>query len=485
MTRFRALLLTLLVVCPLLPPARAAAPEQLPPRIQGALRQQALPLAAVSIVVRDVETGALVLDMNPTVPRTPASIMKLVTTYAALDVLGPAYTWQTRAWADGTVSRGVLTGNLVLQGGGDPLMTIERWWRVVSDLRQTGLKRIDGNIVIDNSYFAPNTDGPGDFDGRPWRTYNVLPDALLVNLQSAEFIVRPAVSGNGIDVEVDPRPDNLEIDNRARLVSGRCRGRARGIAITTPQSNPNKIVITGQLSSSCGPQIARRVVMAAPEYAYGTFVTLWKQQGGEVTGGMARGRTPANARLLLKYDSLTMTEIVRVTNKYSSNVMARALLLTLGAEKFGAPATPASGARAVDEWLTRQGLVFPEFVLGNGSGLSREARISADNMTRLLIAAWNGRYAPEYLTSLPLGGLDGTLKKRFNGLPEANRIRMKTGTLNGTSSLAGYVTGADGRHYATTIIVNHPGAQNGPGEALQAAVVRWVLSYDSRAAAKD
>jgi D-alanyl-D-alanine carboxypeptidase/D-alanyl-D-alanine-endopeptidase (penicillin-binding protein 4) len=483
MIRSSAFLLSLCVACPLLPAARAAAPEQLPPRVVATLRQQSLPVGAVSIVVRDVETGVLVLDMNPTVPRTPASVMKLVTTYAALDVLGPAYTWQTRAWADGPISRGVLTGNLYLQGGGDPLLNIERWWRFVSDLRQSGLRRIDGDVFIDNGYFAPNADSPGDFDGRPWRTYNVLPDALLVNLQSAEFIVRPAVSGNGIDVEVDPRPDNLVIDNRARLVGGRCRGSARGVAITTPASDPNRIVVTGQLASSCGPQIARRVVMAAPEFAYGTFVSLWKQQGGEITGGMARGRTPAGARLLLKQDSLTLTEIVRVTNKFSSNAMARTLLLTLGAEKYGAPATPAAGARAVDEWLTRQGLVFPEFVLGNGSGLSREARISADNLTRLLIAAWNGRYAPEYLTSLPLGGLDGTLKKRYAGMPEGNRIRMKTGTLNGTSSLAGYITGADGRHYAATIIVNHPGAQNGPGEAVQTAVVRWVLNYDSRVAA--
>jgi D-alanyl-D-alanine carboxypeptidase/D-alanyl-D-alanine-endopeptidase (penicillin-binding protein 4) len=462
--------------------ARAAAPEQLPPRILAAMRQQGLPPAAVSIVVRDAANGTLMLDMNPTTPRTPASVMKLLPTYAALDILGPAYTWKTRAWTDGTLSRGVLTGNLYLQGGGDPLMNIERWWRFVTDLRQTGLRRIDGNIVIDNSRFAPNAETPGDFDNRPWRTYNVLPDALLVNLQSAEFLIRPSVSGRGIEVEVDPRPDNLVIENRAQLVTGRCRGRARGVAITTPRSDPNRIVVTGKLSSSCGPQIARRVIMGAPEFAFGTFATLWKQQGGELTGGMARGITPKTAKLLVKQDSLTMAEIVRVTNKFSSNVMARSLVLTLAAENSEAPATPEVGGKVIGEWLQRQGLAFSELVIGNGSGLSREARISADSLARLLVAAWTGRYAPEYLASLPLGGLDGTLKRRFAGLAEANRVRMKTGTLNGTSSLAGYVTAADGRTYSTVIIVNHPGVQNGPGEAVQTAVVRWVLALDARPA---
>ncbi len=477
MPHFRLLFLLASLI---LPAAHAAAPEHLPPRILAAMRQQGLPADAVSIVVREVTSGELMLDVNPTTPRTPASVMKLLPTYAALDMLGPAYTWKTRAWADGTISRGVLRGNLYLQGGGDPLMNIERWWRFVSDLRQTGLKRIEGDIVIDNSRFAPNTEAPGDFDNRPWRTYNVLPDALLVNLQSAEFVIRPSVTGRGIDVEVDPRPDNLVVENRAQLVSGHCRGRARGVAITTPRSDPDKVVITGQLSSSCGPQVTRRVIMAAPEFAYGSFLTLWKQQGGELAGGMGRGETPKTAKLLVKHESLTMAEIVRVTNKFSSNVMARTLVLTLAAEKGETPATPETGTRIIDDWLRRQGLVFPDLVIGNGSGLSREARISADNLARLLVAAWNSRYAPEYLASLPLGGLDGTLRQRFAGLADANRVRMKTGTLNGTSSLAGYITGADGRTYAAVIMVNHPGAQNGPGEAVQSTVVRWALSLDSR-----
>jgi len=210
-------------------------------------------------------------------------------------------------------------------------------------------------------------------------------------------------------------------------------------------------------------------------YAWGTFVTLWRQQGGEFGGRMQRAPVPPAARLLLTQESQTLGEIVRVTNKFSSNMMARTLVLTLAAERSGTPATTAAGEEIIRGWLHGQGLDFPELVIGNGSGLSREARISGDSMARLLRAAWRSRYAPEFLGSLALGGLDGTLRRRFSRLEDPSRIRMKTGSLNGVSSIAGYVTGDSGRTYVVVIFVNRGGAQNGPGERIQEAVIDWVL----------
>jgi D-alanyl-D-alanine carboxypeptidase/D-alanyl-D-alanine-endopeptidase (penicillin-binding protein 4) len=216
--------------------------------------------------------------------------------------------------------------------------------------------------------------------------------------------------------------------------------------------------------------------MQPAEYAYGTFVTLWRESGGEFHGGMLRAPRPPTARLLLTQESESLAEIVRITNKYSSNMMARSLLLTVAAETSGTPATAAAGEASVKELLASRGLEFPELVIGNGSGLSREARISGDSMARLLIGAWNSRYAPEFLASLSLGGLDGTLRKRFEKVNDPSRIRMKTGTLRNVSSIAGYVTGKSGRHYVVVIDVNHPGAQNGVGELIQGAVIEWVLA---------
>jgi D-alanyl-D-alanine carboxypeptidase/D-alanyl-D-alanine-endopeptidase (penicillin-binding protein 4) len=455
--------------------AASASADTLPPAMRAALARHSVPEAAVSIVVRDVAGGPALLELNPGVSRSPASTMKLVPTWAALDLLGPAYSWKTRAYADAPVVKGVLKGNLYLQGGGDPLLTIERWWRFINDLRQTGLRAIEGDIVIDQSRFTTPNERPEDFDGKFWRTYNVLPDALLVNWQSSDFTIRPSDDGYGIDLSIQPYPEGLVVENRVRLAAGRCVGQNRQVSYQIEPSRPERVVATGRMSANCGPQTQRLAIMEPAQYAWGTFVTLWRQLGGQFRGGMLRAPTPATARLLLTHESEPLSEIVRVTNKYSSNMMARSLVLAIAAEMNGTPATTAAGEATIGGWLKTRGLEFPELVIGNGSGLSREARISADSMARLLIGASQSRFAPEFLTSLSLGGLDGTLEKRFQHVDDPSRIRMKTGTLRDVSSIAGYVTGRSGRTYAVVVFVNYPGVQNGLGEPIQATVVDWVL----------
>ncbi len=465
------------ILCPLLL-ALFAAPvgaNDLPARPRAVLKQQLVPESAVTVVVREVVSGDGLVELNSGTVRAPASTMKLLPTWAALEILGPAYGWKTRVWSDVPVRRGVLEGNLYLQGGGDPLLTIEHWWRLVADLRSSGLRAIRGDIIVDQSRFAPLDERPGDFDGRSWRTYNVLPDALLVNWQSAEFTIRPADDGRRVAVEVTPYPEGLVIENRAQLTAGRCAGRNRGVTLASPPGQPHRIIVTGTLASSCPGQSVRRVIMEPAEFAWGTFVTLWRQQGGEFQGQMRRAPVPPTARLLLTQESQSLGEIIRITNKFSSNMMARTLVLTLAAEKAGTPATTAAGEQVIGNWLHERRLDFPELVIGNGSGLSREARISGDSMARLLRAAWHGRYAPEFLGSLALGGLDGTLRQRFAQLEDPSRIRMKTGSLNGVSSIAGYVTGESGRVYVVVIFVNHTGAQSGTGQRIQEAVIDWVL----------
>jgi D-alanyl-D-alanine carboxypeptidase/D-alanyl-D-alanine-endopeptidase (penicillin-binding protein 4) len=449
--------------------------DELPSQTRAVLTRENVPESSVSIVVRDVATGASLLSLNPSTARSPASTMKLLPTWAALDLLGPAYSWKTRAFADAPIVKGVLKGNLYLQGGGDPLLTIERWWRFVNDLSQTGLRVIEGDIVVDQSRFTAADERPEDFDGKFWRTYNVLPDAMLVNWQSSDFTIRPADDGSGIDLTIQPYPEGLVVENRVKLASGRCVGRNNQVSYQIEPTRPDRVVASGRLSASCGPQSQRLAIMEPAQYAYGTFVTLWRQLGGQFRGGMLRGPTPPAARLLLTHESEPLSEVVRVTNKYSSNMMARSLVLAIAAEMNGTPATTAAGEATIQGWLTTRGLDFPELVIGNGSGLSRDARIAADSMAKLLIGARQSRFAPEFLTSLSLGGLDGTLEKRFQNIDDPSRVRMKTGTLKDVSCLAGYVTGKSGKIYAVVVFVNHPGAQNGLGETIQATVVDWVL----------
>lgn len=453
--------------------APAAEAEPLPPRLQQVLKAQDVPEQDVSIVVRDAITGEVHLELNPHVPRSPASTFKVLTTYAALDELGPAYTWKTRAYATGPIVNGRLQGDLVIEGGGDPFMTTERWWRFARELRNTGLKSIGGNVVLDRTLYAPQAADPDEFDGRGYRTYNVLPDPLLVNLQSVEFNFVP--DGKRVQVIVDPEPSNLKLQNALQTTGAGCRGGLRGVTFTSFADDPNRIALAGRLSTKCPRLSVRRVVMQAPTFAYGTFATNWKQFGGEIKGGLQLAPRPPDAQPLLEFDSLSLGEVVRLVNKYSSNAMARSLVLTLGVERRGAPGTVAKGEDAMREWLDKRGVQIPELVIDNGSGLSRLTRISADGMARALGSAYQSRYYPELAASLPLGGLDGTLRNRFADVPDPSRLRLKTGHINGVAAIAGWVVSRSNRPLSVVVFVNHPGAQYGSGEAIIDTAVRWAL----------
>jgi D-alanyl-D-alanine carboxypeptidase/D-alanyl-D-alanine-endopeptidase (penicillin-binding protein 4) len=467
-------LLGILLLACLLAPLLARA-ESLPPEIERALAERRVPAASLSVFVQEIGAPAPLLAHNADVPRNPASTMKVLTTYAALELLGPAYTWRTRAYAAGPLRDNVLDGDLVIEGGGDPFMTADRWWGFVNAVRQAGVERIKGDIVLDTSYFAPQGDDRSAFDNRPYRVYNVIPDALTVNFQSVNVSVAPDAAANKAHVRVYPWPANLTVENELRLERG-CRG-SRRVVIASPDGPAgNRLSLAGLYGSGCAPIDVQRAVMRSPDFAYGTFRSFWQQSGGVIDGGMKLAPVPAEARLLSTFESLSLAEVIRLVNKFSSNVMARTLLLTLAAEKAGRPGTTANGQRVIADFLADRGIPMPGLVIENGSGLSRIARVTAAGLGGVLIDAWRSPYSAEFLASLPLAAVDGTLRRRFRGGGMEGRVRMKTGSIEDVSALAGYVRSTSGRDYVAVIILNHAGADDGPGDAVQAAVVNWLFS---------
>ncbi len=428
---------------------------------------------SASFAVLDMDSGRVVASLNAGMPRSPASTMKVVTTFAGLDLLGPAYTWHTDALMHGALEDGVLKGDLILKGGGDPYMTLERWWSFVRALRAKGIRTIGGDIVIDDTAFAPPPEDPGAFDGRPDRSYNVAPDALMVNFQSVEFRIAPNAATRRVDIVATPAPINLAIDNRIAFVAGRCSGAAARVNFEVTSAESNRAAFSGDLSGECLDRTITRVMLKAPSYAFGTFVELWRESGGEFGGAMRIGAAPPEAQPLLSFESLTLGEVIRLTNKYSNNLMARHLFLTIGAERYGAPATLDKGARALADWSRDRELPLADMVVDNGSGLSRNARISALEMAALLRFAYRSRWAPEFLASLPLAGIDGTLRHRMHDTAPGS-VRLKTGHLDGVTAVAGYVTGASGKTYVLVSFINDPRADTGAGEPVHAALVDWI-----------
>jgi D-alanyl-D-alanine carboxypeptidase/D-alanyl-D-alanine-endopeptidase (penicillin-binding protein 4) len=452
--------------------AAVALPSTLPPRLLQVMTAEGVAAHQVSILVRDAKSGESILELNPATPRSPASTMKVLTTWSALEALGPNHHWHTRAYATGPIVNGRLNGDLVIVGGGDPGLTAEHWWRLVRQIRSTGLRRIDGDLVLDRSLYKTQVDDPDEFDGKGYRTYNVLPDALLVNLQSAEFHV--LADDGDTQVMIDPTPANLRIDNHVKAVAQGCPNGGKVLRFTTIDADPLHVSLDGSVGPTC-PAYAQRSIMTAPEYAFGTFVTFWRSLGGHFEGSLRLATRPDKASLLADLESDSLAEVVRNTNKWSSNAMARMLLLSLAADRFGSPIGASDGERALTDFLASRGMTFPELVVDNGSGLSRLARLSAESMSSVLGAAYHGRYFPEFVGSLPIGGQDGTLRKRFVDLAPDARIRMKTGHLAGVAAIAGYASTRSGRAFTVVVIVNAAGAEAGRGDAIIDTVVRWAL----------
>lgn len=430
----------------------------LPDPVARVLAAQGLPASAVSIFVQDTTAQEPLLAVNATTPRNPASVMKLLTTLVALETLGPAYTWKTRVYLSGN--------DLLLQGTGDPLLVTESLWTLLRELRLRGVQNIAGDLVLDDGYFSTEPADPAAFDGKPTRAYNAAPHALLLNFQALRLRLTP-VQGRVV-VTADPAPGNLVIDNAVTLTRDRCDS-GRGVVV---QPADGRLRLRGSYPAACGSTDLYRVVMPPEALLYGVFKTLWRELGGTLAGGWRTGT--ATGEPLYTLESKPLAELIRSVNKFSNNVMARQLLLTLGAERFGAPGTLAKGQQAVLDWLNAERLYFPELVLDNGSGLSREGRIAAQSLGQLLLHAYHRPLMPEFIASLPLAATDGTLRRRLKNSPLAGRLHAKTGTLDHVSALAGYLHAADGRVSVVVVLVNHPGAHQGAGQAVQDALLVWL-----------
>jgi len=463
---FRVLLLFALA-------AMAAGAQALPPSVEQALKRARIPLSAAAAYVQEVDADQPLLAHNAALAMNPASTMKLVTTYAALELLGPTYTWKTEAYASAGLEGDVLRGDLILKGYGDPKLTLENFWLLLRRLRALGLREIRGNLVLDRSYFEPAEHDPAKFDAEPLRAYNVGPDALLLNFKAVRFQFVPDAERKSVTVIAEPKPAGLAFSAAVRATDGPC-GDWRAHLKADFQSNGGsaKANFVGSMPASCGERYWNASLFSQPNYVYGVFRQLWEESGGSIAGGWKDGVVPANARLLAAGESASNAELVRDINKFSNNVMARQLYLTLGAELLKLPGRSDRSTQVVRSWLAEKKLDFPELVLENGAGLSREERISARNMGRLLLDAWRSSVMPELMSSLPLVAYDGTMRRRLRLQSIAGQAHIKTGTLADARALAGYVLDKNGRRYVVVLFINHANAA--AAQPAQDALLQWV-----------
>ena len=453
-----------------LSPAMAAESE-LPVGVRAVLELRQVPDESLSVWIQDVESGEVVLDWLATEPRNPASTMKLLTTLVALDVLGPAYRWKTDVYAMGDINNGTLFGDLALKGYGDPFLVTERIWQMLQDIRHAGIRIITGDLLIDDSYFDVGEYDPAAFDRQPLRAYNVAPNALLMNFKVVRYWFEP--EGNAVRVYLDPHLQNLTIDNRLTTRPGSCRGYQRGITVTMNDTN-DRVTFTGKFPSGCKHYAMDRTVLSHNEFAWGIFDSMWNESIGAFSGTWEKVTIDEALEPLLTFESPSLAEMITSVNKHSNNVMARHLLYTLSAEMLGAPGTEPGGREVIAQWLADRDLNSVQLALENGAGLSREARITAAGMGAILQFVWRQPYMPEYLSSMSLTGLDGTLARRFRRSELVGKAHLKTGSLDHVAAIAGYLQARSGRRYAVVVMQNHQDIHRGPGEEVQEALLRWL-----------
>jgi serine-type D-Ala-D-Ala carboxypeptidase/endopeptidase (penicillin-binding protein 4) len=458
----------------------AAAAETLttlPAPVASAARSLGLPEQGISLWVQRVSEPAPRVAVLPDVPRNPASVLKLVATFAALDQLGPAYTWRTEVFVPGAPRDGRVQGDLWLRGHGDPYLVAEEYWKLAEGLRRRGIERIDGDLVFDNSYFDLAPEDPGAFDNQPARVYNLPPHPLLVNFNAVRFTVRPEGPAGAVAVGADPPLPNLRLDNRLRLHAAPCGGFQRGVALAVQDpAVRDQVILEGRFPAGCDEYALTRTVLKPESYAFGLFDLYWHQLGGTLDGRWREGVLPDDAgRPFHVHRSRPLGDLIRMVNKYSNNVMTRHMALTVGAERFGAPATDDKGRQAMLEILEAHGIGTAGIVLDNPSGLSRQTRVTARQLAGLLQAGWQSVFMPEFVSSMAISGLDGTLRRRLGEGRTRGRMHLKTGTLNDVSAVAGYVwTGSEDR-LLVVLLINAPDAHRGLGEELQNVVLRWAL----------
>jgi D-alanyl-D-alanine carboxypeptidase/D-alanyl-D-alanine-endopeptidase (penicillin-binding protein 4) len=466
----RAFLALALLFAPL-----AGMAAELPPPVRAALQADGVPLSAIAVRVEPVGAGPVLLAHRDDAPMNPASVMKLVTSYAALDLLGPAFRFHTDVLLDGTLDNGVLRGNLVLRGGGDPKLTYERLWQMAQRLRARGLREIEGDVIADRGYFAPAQYDTARFDGKPRRAYNVAPDALLVNFGAIDFTFIP--EAGGVRVAPEPNLPNVQVTSSLRVAPGSCEAWRHGVRYDIRETGlVATVAFTGTYPRDCPEQSWPLALLDGGRYLDAAFRWVWSEAGGKLSGRVREGTTPESARLFYREESEPLAALLRDMNKYSNNVMARNIFLALSAEKAGGGGSVARSTDVVREWLKSKGIPASGLVIENGSGLSRESRVSAATLAELLRSAWSSGAMPELAASLPIFAVDGT----FRTHPAADalgRAHVKGGTLDGVQSVAGYVLDRAGRRWVVVMLVNHANA-NRAQEALD-ALVEWVSERDA------
>ncbi len=465
---------------------------ELPADISKMMLDRQLPPDSLGVMVLRLADGQIVLAHGADKPLQPASTLKVLTAIVGLDRLGPAYRGRTEILTASPVATGVLKGDLILRGFANADFTWEEMQRLLQKLRHQGISEIDGDVVVDRGFFQPGRIDIGllPFDESPEFRYNVIPDALLINTNLLQF----DIDATEVDFQIRQTPglDRVTIISNMTLLDRACDKWEDGWQIPNTVKAENgeiRIYLNGQFPKNCA-QTVHISVLDRADYVDRLFRTLWHNLGGKFNGTVREVETvltdnpdkPGLTRVLAEHRARPLAEVTRNINKVSDNTITRTIFLTLGAmskqtsETVGEINMPTlkKAEREIHAWLKQHGIDDTELVLDNGSGLSRSARIKPAQLAAVLQVAYRSKWAPEFISSLPIVGVDGSMRNRLKSSPVAEFGRIKTGGLRDVVAVAGYIPDMNGQQHVVVAMLNHERAVRSGGRAIVDGLLDWV-----------
>lgn len=445
--------------------------------INKAINESSIDRENIGIKVFSLKNNDVLFSNNSERPFIPASNIKLITSAAALVKLYPDYTFKTKLFLDGEVSHNILKGNLYLKGFGDPLLVTERLLLIARDVHNRGIKKINGDIVIDDYFFDGKRSGIGWKKNRGPQAYNAPIGAASLNFNVVTVYIEPGERvGAKARVIIDPKTDYTAIDNRTVTTQAKTRRRLYVDRVTNGKKD--KIVIGGKMPINSKRISLYRNISHPPLYLGMAFKEFLMKEGIQVKGSVRVEQVPETAKELSQYESRALFRIIQYLNKFSNNFVAEQILKTLGAEIKGEPGTFEKGIEAVKEFLDDLGIKRDSYVIADGSGLSRLNRLTPDQIIRVLTHMYNNfQVQGEYLSSLGVMGVDGSVDDRLENTIAKRKVRAKTGTLFGVTSISGYVQSRSHEVLAFSILINQKKSGYYSGKKLQNKVLLLLANF--------
>lgn len=465
---------------------------ELPEPVASLMQSAQIPPEAAGIVVMRGDT--VLIAHNAQQSMQPASTMKLFTTLTALEQLGPVFRGRTEFRSSADVVNGVLQGDLILRGGADADFNEDALTHMLQALRNQGIRKIRGDVVLDRLLFQPTLPDAGQppFDEYPWAYYNVIPNALLTNTNLLKVEMRS--TGDKLSLVMMPDMEKVGIRSEMKLVDAPCSTWEKDWRSPDYSRKGDRIevVLHGSFPKDCVKSTSINV-LDSHDYLARLLQATWRKLGGSIGGDVREAGSPsadsvsAPTKLLAEHVARALPEVLRDTNKQSDNTLARTLFLSLGALEadpmLGSRPIAADGSQAstamraetaIRAWLQAHRIDGNGLVIDNGSGLSRLERATPAQLAGVLQAGLKSLWMPEFLSSLPIAATDGTMRRRLKESPAAQRARVKTGSLKGVIAIAGYVQDANNQPVVVVAILNDEHVANGAGRAVLDALIDWV-----------